>query len=177
MNKTKRYLLPCLKEYGEEFVNRINKLFKLAVGIGDFALVDMGIHLEKHVFILIDTKLSRKHFNETMQWLRTQEYFSLDYPFDDVHTGHLHMIAIKVPKKYENAIGRFRDSEFSKMYSLEDLKKFFDKEDEVCKILSKDTEYMIEFIDKVNRLYNTKITPETWDAELEFPIEAHEENF
>lgn len=59
-NKTKKYLLPCLKSYGEDFENKINNLFKLAIGIGDFALIDMGVKLEGHIFILVDTNLSRK---------------------------------------------------------------------------------------------------------------------
>ena len=107
-NKTKRYLLPCLKSYGETFESKVANLFKLAIGIGDFALIDMGVKLDEHIFILVDTNLSRKNFTSTMNWLKLQDYFGFDYAFDDLHLGHLHMIAIKVPENFKETFGRIR---------------------------------------------------------------------
>lgn len=177
MNQTKKYLLPCLKDYGVEFSQKMGNLFKLAIGIGDFALIDMGIKLEKHIFILIDTNLSRKHFNSTMNWLRLQEYFSFDYPFDDIHKGHLHMVAVKIPEKFHKTLGKFRDGQFSEMYNYEDLELYFKGKDQELKVLTKDKIYKVEFVEKVNELYKTNINPDTWTGELDFPINLKNENF
>lgn len=176
MNKTKKYLLPCLREYGEEFTDRITNLFKLAVGIGDFALIDMGIQLDKHVFILIDTNLSRKYFNSTMNWLRIQDFYGFDYPYDDIHTGHLHMIAIKLPEKYYDTFGKFNESHFSEMYKEEDLDNLFQNKEEL-KVLKKDKDYMVQFVNEVNQIYLTDIDPTEWTGELDFPILLDEEMF
>lgn len=177
INRTKKYLVPCLSEYGDEFVSKIVNLFKLAIGIGDFALLDMGMNLEKHIFILIDTKLSKRNFISTINWLRLQDYYSLDYPFDDIHTGHLHMIIIKVPEKYHNALENFRKSKYSKMYSHEDLLRLFNNKKQELKVFKKDKAYLVEFVRMVNERYNTFVQPDSWEGELDFPIRKEEENF
>ena len=38
VNKTRRFLLPCLKGHGEDFVSKYNSVFKLAVAIHDTLL-------------------------------------------------------------------------------------------------------------------------------------------
>lgn len=176
INRTKKYLLPCLKEYGPEFEKRIANLFKLGVGIGHIALADMGIDLKKHIFILVDTKLSRKFFKETIAWLRIQDYYETDYPFDDIHRGHLHMIVVKLPKKYYQAYGRFKQSQFGDMYEYEDLVTHFKGKEEL-KVLTRDEQYKVEFVELVNGIYKTTVSPEEWTGELDFPIKLEEEIF
>ena len=75
VNKTKRYLLYTLIDYGEEFERRFTKLFKLAVGIGDFALVDMGLILKESIYILVDTKQSKIGFNFFLEWFKKSTIF------------------------------------------------------------------------------------------------------
>lgn len=176
INKTKKYLLPCLKEYGEEFINKIENLFKLGIGIGDFNLIEMGITLDRHIFILVDTNLSRKHFNSTIKWLRSQEYFAFDYSFDDIHNGHLHMIVIKLPEKYHETHSKFTNGKFSEMYSSEDLEKLFSNKEEL-KIFKKDEDYKVQFVSQVNEIYWTNVDPVEWTGELDFPINESEEIF
>lgn len=177
-NKTKKYLLPCLVEYGEDFSKKVSNLFKLAVGIGDHALTDMGLHLEKHLFILVDTSVSKQTFPKTIQWLRGQPYYETDYPFDDIHTGKLHMIVIKFPEKYYNAYGRFTKSQFSKMYSKEDIGKLFKNKERVG-VLTKDKEQLSKFLNELNKKFNTSIEEHEWPSEneLDFTINMKEEMF
>lgn len=177
MNKTKKYLIPCLKEYGPELTDKLNNLFKLAVGIGDFAIEEMGLRLDKHIFLLIDTNLSRRTFNSTMTWLRGKDYFAFDYPFDDLHTGHLHMIVIKLPQKYYDTFGKFKEGQFSKMYDESDIEKFFAGRDEEIKVITRDKDYMVQFVDKVNQIYITDVDPTDWIGELDFPLKLDEEKF
>ena len=177
MNKTKKYLLPCLKEYGSDFEERFKNLFKLAVGIGDFALSDMGFTLETHIFILVDTNLSRRTFNSTINWLRLQDYYQTDYPFDDLHNGHKHMIVVKLPENFYDSMSKFKRGQFSEMYTFEDLQRLFINKDSEIKVLTKNKDYMVEFVDKVNDIYKTTVQPEEWEGELEFPILPEEETF
>lgn len=177
LNKTKKYLAPVIKEYGEELTERLNGLFKLGMGVGDFALMDMGMKLETHLFILIDTNLSKRSFNSTMNWLKLQNYFAFDYAFDDLHLGHLHMIALEVPPKYHDALSRFKNSEFSAMFDYDDLIKFFADRQEEIAVFTKDKNFRVEFVQRVNTLYNTMVDPIEWKGELEFPINIEEEYF
>lgn len=177
MNRTKKYLVPCLLHYGKDFSDRLNNLFKLACGIGDFALTDMGVELEKHVFILIDTKFSRKFFKSTMEWLRTKDYYETDYPFDDIHRGHLHMLVIKLPEQYYDTFGKFKEGQFSSMYSYEDLNKFFINQSDEFKVLTKDKDHIIKFVGKVNEIFATDMDPDEWTGEADFPIRTHQEVF
>jgi len=176
-NKTKKYLLPCLKSYGEPFVDKIQNLFKLGIGIGDFSLTEMGIKLEEHIFILVDTNLSRLSFKSTMNWLKLPDYFGFDYAFDDIHLGHLHMIAIKIPEDYKGAYAMFKDSQYSKMYDYEALEQFFKGREEELRILVKDETYQIDFVSIINKEFNTTVDHLSWTGELDFTWKQEEEYF
>ena len=177
MNKTKRYFLPCLsKYYGKEYIKRFNSIFKLAVGIGDFALIDIGITFEKNLFILVDTKFSKSNFISVMDWLRLQSYYTFDYPYDEIHKGHLHMLVIKIPEECYQAYDKFLQGKFSQMYTYEDLQEMFQDKEEL-KVLVRDQDYVVKFVDKINNIYNTNVTPEEWEGEVEFPLIKEEENF
>lgn len=176
-NKTKKYLLPCLKSYGNVFEEKIGNLFKLAIGIGDFALIDIGIKLEEHIFILIDTNLSRKSFISTLNWLKLQDYFGFEYAFDDLHLGHLHMVAIKIPADFKRTYDSFVESKYSDMYDYQSLHNLFGDRESEMKVFCKDKDFQIEFVQKVNEEFNTNIDPITWSGELEFPIKQDEEYF
>lgn len=106
-----------------------------------------------------------------------QDYFGFDYAFDDLHLGHLHMIALKIPKGYIESYERFKTGEYSKMYNFDDLYNFFGEREVEMKIFTKDKNYQIEFVQKVNDLYNTNTNHITWSGELDFPIKQEEEYF
>lgn len=176
-NKTKTYLTPCMQAYGDEFVNRIESVFKLAIGIGDFIVNDLEIRLRNHIFILVDSKLSRKNFIRNLKWFKLQSYYAFDYPFDDIHTGHLHMIVFRVPEDYRDTLMIFKEGIYSKMYVEEDLKKFFNEKGKAFKVMTKDNAQLDSFMSHLNTLYNTGIPNKEWDGELDFPIKEKEEYF
>jgi len=176
-NKTKKYLLPTLKEYGDNFEKKLVNLFKLAIGIGDIALIDMGIVIEHSIFILVDTKFSRKNFKDIIVWMRCQSYYQFDYPFDDIHTGHLHMLVIKIPERFETTSTEFQQSKYSKMYEFKDLNELFGKKQEQLDVFNRDSHLLIKFVDKINKIFNTNVSPDGWEGELELPLKDEEEYF
>ena len=176
-NKTKTYLLSTLIEHGENFEDKFTNLFKLAVGIGDFALIDMGIVLNDSIYILVDTKFSRRLFKEVVQWVRVQPYYEFDYPFDDVHNGHLHMLVVKIPEKFEKAFKDFNKSEYSKMYQYEEINNLFKNKEEERDVLTKDPEMLITFVKKVNKMFKTNVDYTEWKGEIDFPLKDKEEYF
>ena len=176
-NKTKRYLLPTLLEYGEHFEEKFKNLFKLAIGIGDLCLMDMGMIIEHSIFILVDTKFSRRKFKDIIIWMRCQGYYQFDYPYDDVHSGHLHMLVVKIPLKYQDTSEHFIKGNYSKMYELKDLNELFSERKAELDVFNKDPEVLVKFIDRINESFNTTVDYENWEGEVELPIKTEEEYF
>ena len=127
INKTKKYLAPCINVYGARFGLEVNTITKVGLGIGDMITVKSGVRFEKHLFILVDvsSKLKQKTFNNTKQ----------------------------------------------------DVNKFFAQRPEVQKVLIKDNNYKVEFVKSLNKKFETTISPDEFDGELDFPLRKEEEEF
>ena len=175
MNRTKKYLTPCLKEHGEDFVSRLSKVRKVAYGFADMII---GKKYEKHIFILINTSKCLEEFVSLLSWLKGKRYYEDDYAFDSLHSGVLHMIVVKLPEICYGKFNFFTKGEYSKMYSLEQIQQI--KSDEVKRVLIKDHNYKLSFTKKLNEYFGTNLTPkEIGDRELDLPptIEVEEEIF
>lgn len=179
INKTKKYLAPCIKAYGPKFESEINAITKVGVGIGDIITVKSGVKFEKHLFILVDTstKTKIKVFNKFLTWVKDQVMYEDDYVFDDVQTGNFHMVIIKFPEKYYKTFETFKLSQFSKMYSRQDVNRFFAERPEIQKVLIKDNNYKIDFVKQLNKLFEATVPHEEFDGELDFPLRKEEEEF
>lgn len=180
LNKTTKYLTPCLAEYGLDFKNKLDAVTKLAIGIGDMVLVDKNVLLEKHIFILVDTKANPTSFINFLNYIKSQSYYEDDYVFDDVSKGRKHMIVISIPDKYTRTIHKFKENKYSEMYSEEEVEKLFANKP-IKKVFIKDHNYKVEFVKEINSTYNMtgkhKLKVEEWDGELDFPIDLKEEIF
>jgi len=190
MNRTRKYLFPIIKFYGDDFTSVINSFFKVGIGIGDIVVNKCGIHHEKHLFILVDTSVSHSLFVTGMNWIKEHPAYEDDYAFDNVKTGRLHMIVIKVPDTYIESLNNFKKSKFSKMYSRDDIMKFFsykggDKAQmkiyqDIQKVLIHDHNYRIEFAKCIEKEFDIpKFSPSEieQDWEYDLPIIFGEELF
>lgn len=177
-NKTRKYLLPCLREYGAEFTNKVNNVFKVAVGIGDIIVSNRGKKHEKHIFMLIDTSIASAFFVEFIEWIREQPMYEDDYVYGDIQKSKFHMVILELPLQYYSAYETFKEGQYSRMYSKEFIEAFIQNE-EVKKVLIKDHNYLIHFTEKVNRKYGTTLKPSDWDAlpEMDFKPEKKTEVF
>ena len=176
-NKTKTYLLSTLIDYGKTFEEKFSGLFKLALGVGDFTLVDMGIVLEDSIYILVDTNFSRRKFKDIIEWIKIQEYYVFDYPFDDIHNGHQHMLVVKIPERFKTTLKEFHNSQYSKMYEWDDLTTFFSEREEELGVLTKNPKMLITFVKKVNNMFKTNVDYTTWKGEIDFPLKDEDEYF
>lgn len=175
MNKTKKYLIPCLKEHGKVFVEMISRVKKIAYGLGDMLI---NKDYEKHIFILIDTSKFPKYFVALLEYLHEQDFYEDDYAFDEIHNGIFHMVIIKLPESCYGKFDFFTKGEYSKMYSPEQIKQFKDRE--VKQVLIKDHNYKLEFTKKVNKIFQSNLkVDEVEDRELDLPptVEFDEEVF
>lgn len=179
INKTKKYLAPCINVYGARFGLEVNTITKVGLGIGDMITVKSGVRFEKHLFILVDvsSKLKQKTFNKFLIWIKDQIMYEDDYVYDDVQEGCLHMVVIKFPEQHYKTYETFKVSQFSKMYTKQDVNKFFAQRPEVQKVLIKDNNYKIEFVKSLNKQFGSTISPDEFEGELDFPVRKEEEVF
>lgn len=172
-NKTRKYLLPCLKHYGQTFVSKLGSVFKVAVGIGDVITDNCGLHHEKHIFILIDSTIATSFFQKFLVWIREQPQYQDDYVFGNIQKSTYHMVVVKFPESFYESFNTFKEGKYSQMYSAEVIKEFFENHPKIKKVFIKDHNYRIHFTERVNRKYHLtgihRIAPEEWDGELDFP--------
>lgn len=175
-NKTFNYFLPCLKEYGEEFVKRFNNVFKVAVGIGDLIVTRHGtMEYGKHLFVLLDTVIAPYHFISFLDWIRTKPMYETDYVFDNIQKTTFHMIVLKIPEEFYNDFELFKKGHYSKMFQDKNFRELLNSRPDALGVIIKDNNYKVNFIEQLNEwLGNTnpedkKITPEEWDGEFDLP--------
>lgn len=177
LNKTKKYLVPCLKEYGQEFEKQLNSVYKVGIGLGDIVLIKNNIIYEQHVFILIDTKIATNHFKYFINWIKYQNMYEDDYCYDNISNGQFHMVIIKLPENCYKPAQMLRKSQFSNMFTQEQLEKYFKEKPKEKAILVKDHKYRIEYTKELNKIFGTTIKPEELEGELDFPLRKEEETF
>lgn len=179
VNKTKKYLLPLVKDFGYDFIDELTMIFKLGVGIGD-AVMPGVMNLNNHLFILTHTKKKPERFAKFIKWLRTQSFFEFDYAYDDIVDGYQHMLVLRLPKIHKEKLDHFVNSRFSEMYPKSTAMNYFSQEGERFKILTKNNVSLRTFVEFINKEYDTEFTIKDWiehNNEIEFPIEKKEEIF
>jgi len=188
MNRTKKYLLPVLKDYGSDFASKINNLFKVAVGIGDIIVDNCGIHHETHLFILVDTLINTSNFISILDDIRRHSSYEDDYVYGVITKSRFHMIVVKIPDNYHSTLSKFKKGRYSQMYNESDLKKLFlfdsktasEEYKKIQKVLIKDHNYKFEFAKIIQKEFNIPdfCCADIGDeSEFDFPILNIEEVF
>lgn len=173
-SKTKKYLLPCLREYGEEFTKKISSVVKIAAGIGDIIISNRGVIHEKHIFILLDSTIAPKFFISFIDWIRDQPQYQDDYVFGNIQTSRSHMIIIKLPEKYYKTFETFKLGKYSEMYTKQDIDVFFKDKPLFRRVILKDHNYKFKFVEEVNERFNSTVDAKDWHGELDFPPDDKE---
>ncbi len=181
VNKTWRFLLPCLRGHGDIFVAKFNPIFKLAVGIHDTLTTDSKISDTRNIYILCDKFTNEKHFYEFLDWLKCQEYYVADYcPESEILKSRKHVLVITVPDIFNDAYDHFLNGNYSMMYLEAELNLLFSKPDKKKEydILSRNSKLIEEFVKEVNKEFDSHATVEDFkNAELELPLKKIEEIF
>lgn len=180
-NKTWKYLLPCLKEYGPVFSTKLSTLYKLAAGIGDGLLVNDSFQNEKLIYVLIDRRYNYKISNNIITYMKYQKQVISDYPYDNAEGGRKHMLVIKIPERYYYAYDRFIEGKYSEMYTAEQLDILYtdNMTHSAIEVLRKTKVAKEKFIENIHISFAVPydkivVMPET---ELDFPLQKAKEMF
>ena len=177
LNRTRHFLMPCLKKYGQKFNQHLLAIHKLGYGIGDFILEK---EYEQHLFILIDTSRKVFNFKKFMLYIKGHESYQDSYAYDNALKGRLYMLILKIPKACYVANKYYREGEYSLMYNDEEKKELLTSSHafNVCK---KKHDYKVDFINRLNKRFNGVDIKEEeiGNRELELPywVDKNEEYF
>lgn len=178
INKTWKYLRPCLKQYGSVFEAKYGSVFNLAVGIHDCLLDGTEYENQHLIYLLFDRKNNVKAYQSFMNWIVNQHYYVLDYSFDDTLEGRKQMVVLKIPVFFEEAYEAFKKGAYSQMYSSEQIAYFFKDKEDIIDILNRTSKAKENFKKKIFTSFGTTISEtDLIGAELDFPVEKKKEFF
>ena len=181
VNKTWRFLLPCLRGHGDVFVKKFNPIFKLAVGIHDTLVDGSKISKGRNIYILCDKLTQEKLYNEFIEWIRCQSYYVGDYcPDSEIIDSRKQMIVINIPEMFNDAYDNFLQGNYSVMYLDNELKALFSslERKKELNILTRNSSIIVDFIKQVNEEFKTFVNEEDFKmSELELPLKKKEEIF
>lgn len=170
VNKTWRFLLPCLRGHGTTFAKKFNSIYKLAVGIHDSLLDGSAISNDRNLYIMIDKKTEEQKVKEFMDFIVYQDYFVADYcPDSDILKTRRHMIVLKMPKRFHNAYDKFLEGKYSEMFTPDEVKVLFanDERKPEKDILQRNSSALKEFVNKVNKEFDVNIKCNNFKDEIE----------
>lgn len=186
INKTWRFLVPSLKDYGRDFAISFVQVFKYAVGIYDCKKENELSIKDRNLYLLCDSFYKKTLFKEFLDYVKDKDYFVESYvtEFDHVEEElpYKTMVVIKIPEKYSKAFDMFIESRFSEMYSSEELSElFFDITSIIDRrILKRSKDSEKNFLEEVNLRFKTDLEIEDFEGEIEeytLPIDFEDEIF
>lgn len=125
-NRTLKYLVPALNEYGSTFRQKFLNVQKVAVGIFDETLEGTHFEGQKNLYLLVNRSINPDYFTSFFHWIKLQEYYVIDYIVESNTKNHnYHMIVINFPSAVEDAYEKFLQGKYSKMYTKNEVDKFF----------------------------------------------------
>ena len=120
-NKTFEYLTPLFRIYTPTFIDKLININVLAYGVSDSNDVTNN---EPSFYILINTNVRKAQVIYFLDFIISHDCFIKHYNFDKNKI----MVVITIPQKYHSTYYHFRRGHYSKMYSVEEIKQFFDNE-------------------------------------------------
>lgn len=180
-NDTWNYLVPCLRYYGDSFLEKFNLVFKLAIGIGDKYLEGSVMEEGRNLYIMIDTMYRKEVYEHFFNWVKYQPYYKGEYiPNTSKESLRKQIIILEVPEECHNAYDMFVQSRYSEMYTKEQLDVLFNKPNQSYfkKVLQAHTDLHESFIKKVNKTFGTNISSFSGHIkEVKLPLIEKEEVF
>lgn len=184
INRTAKYLVPGLGFYGPVLKTKLNLVFKLAFGINDTLLEGSHLEGQKNIFILVDKLVRPELFQNFMDWVKHQEYYVTDYAYDAImeSNSRKHMVVLSYPPSMEDCYDKFLIGRYSKMYTKEELTKYFAEETkaEARGVFQKTALAKSNFVSLIKETFGTQLEPKDFSVgswEFDLPPNSKEEFF
>jgi len=178
-NRTYAYLRPSLALFGPLFITKFNTFFRLAYGLHDAYLDGTPIELERTVFILLDLSVSPSISENSLDWMRNQDFYVVDYPYTK-YGGRLQMLVLRFHEKQADIYDKFLESKYSYMYTRGELEQFYPNFTPARAVLTKHYTAKEDFKVKVHKSFGTVLEDKDLKGEgvqFDFPWNKKEEYF
>lgn len=191
VNKTWRFLLPCLKDYGNVVTTKLSNLYKVGAFVYDDNMTGVSKLKGENIFLVIDVQVKKYITQKLLNWFRNQDFYVHDYFFGDTLQDRYLILVLKIPDEYKKSYYHFLDGNYSKMYTKEERIKLFsnvlrEKSDTPSRgrrlqdyyVLSRNRNQRIleNYQRKVKDMFNVNVPDNALDVgELELPLINTEE--
>lgn len=192
VNKTWKYLVPCVAGHGDAFTRMFNNVFKLCTGIFDMNCG--GQYKGRNIFVLVDNAYRKHYVDRFVNYLDKQHYFKGTYTFGPDTRTRKQMIVIEVPEQYRKSYDMFVQGKYGKMYTERELKELFSEVDGYGKHMSSSQKSVADTYDvlgmkkpgmeylrqQVYKEFGVAIDPNGFDvppSEYDLPLKFSEEVF
>ena len=184
-NRSRKFVLPILiRSYDKSITTLYNTMSKAAVCINDHTAAKLGNLYKRHLFILVDIEATKEKivknqlfedFSSFMKTLKEHEAYEHDYCYGN----NMLMIVLKLPERYTETVASFRKGRYSKMLSIKDIDRIFnrDLDKDTRAILKRDVLIKQKFTEEVKKNFFIDESPEVDWSEFDFPPEMQEEVF
>lgn len=130
VNKTYRFIFPILRLYGEEYLKRMDDIYKLAVFIDD--LTNPRYDKDDYLHVVIDPqrKIGKKHYTleDTIAWLTHNGILNKAYTLES--DPNKIVLMIRIPDKYQGCIDLFVQG-YTNLFSKQDVDRYFQARNKV----------------------------------------------
>lgn len=124
INNTYRFVFPILRLYGEEYVKRMDDIFKLAVFIDD--LTNPRYDKDDYLHVVIDplrvVKQPTYTLENTIAWMESKGILNKAYKLES--DPNKMVLMIRIPEKYQGCVGLFVEGNTA-LYSKADTESCF----------------------------------------------------
>lgn len=121
-----------MKEWGEEFIDQVNRIPVLAWGIADCNISSTFGEDTLYCLINVDGRdkrnvvKNRMLFSNFLEWFNSHPSYNLDYEYDDFE-GNKHMLVFNIPENYQGIIEKFIEGKYSQLYDRDDVDRLISK--------------------------------------------------
>ncbi len=120
VNKTWKFLIPCLASHGQEFMDLFNRAFTLAAGIHDTHLKGSPITQRRVVYCLFNSNYNRDIMQKLIHYSIKSRILAYEYDTDfPLKNSNRRMLVFKIPEVHYKAYDHFLKGEYSQMYTPE----------------------------------------------------------
>ncbi len=100
-NKTWNYLAPCLRFFGDDFMDKFNAIKVFGLGLADGNT--LANHKGRCIYLMVDTLHKPTSVARFLEYVKYQEYFVKDYVAGSVlEKDRRKMVVLELPARINN---------------------------------------------------------------------------
>lgn len=166
--KTKIYLFPILKSFGEDFIKDFTslKIHNVFINDLDYLKAYNKSYFEPLLFVVVDRNLHK--IKELKKYKNMIDHYIYEWKSDK------EIIVFKLPNEYKISFLKFLQSKYSEMYSNHQVNTLFSDTDLRHGVFNKKEERRKQFQKKLKEMYDVEIIIDD-DRELDLPINLSSE--